>query len=465
MFSRTLSGICKVLPTLQDTIPGCSGNYGWSNEDTSDYSTTWNQPLVNASYSEKNIPFDDSWCFSSSSTLKTFPYIGSHETYTGGGYKKDIIQDYDVAFNITSDLKRHGWIDKYTRAVFIEFNLYNPNVNLFSVVTLLFEVSSDGGFHPIADVLSIRLYGNVGNFRIFFVISQLFFLGFLCYFTYHSGKLLRKDKCSFFRKTWNIYEMLIVVLSWLAVAFYFISIAFRTRTMREFRADPGRFTSFVHSTAWQMSLQYTTAFLVFLITLKLLRLFQFNRRMYLLPLTLSNTAFELLNYSLVFVIVFAAFTFLYHLMLHPYSPKFASVLVTVETLVQVLLGKSKMLNQHHQYPVLEGVISFCYICVMKFVLLNVFVVILNEGFSRARAQSGEQKNDFEFVDFVIQNVYEVLGIRRLNEKSEKNSKKDGRHVRFLENEERGRDIQQDLDDLEEKVERMWKLVNEDNVWN
>lgn len=466
MFSRILSGICEVLPTFQDIIPSCTGNYGWNNEDTSNYFTTWNKPLVNASCSEKHIPFD-SWCFSSSSTLKTFPYVGNHETYTGGGYKEDIIQDYDIAITTIRNLKRHEWIDEYTRAVFIEFTLYNPNVNLFSVVTLLFEVSSAGGFHPMSEVLSIRLYGNVGNFQIFFVICQFSFLGFLCYFTYRSGKLLWKDKCSFFRKTWNIYEILIIVLSWLAVAFYFMSIALRKWTMREFRDDPGSFTSFVYSTAWQMTLDYTTAFLVFLTTLKLLHLFQFNRRIFLLPLTLSNTASELLNYSLVFAIVFAAFTLLYHTLLHPYNSKFSGIIVTVETLLQVLLGKSNLVNQHHQYPVLEGIISFCYMCIMKFVLLSVFVVILNEGFSQARAQSGQQRNDFEFIDFVKQNVYDVLGIRRLNEKSEKLPKKDGRHVQFLEHEEMGRNIQRDLDDLEERVERVWKLVTssyyEENV--
>ena len=96
-------------------------------------------------------------------------------------------------------------------------------------------------------------------------------------------------------------------------------------------------------------------------------------------------------------------------------------------------------------------------------------MILNEGFSQARAQNGQQRNDFEFIDFVKQSVYDVLGIRRLNEKSEKISKKVGRHVQFLEHEEMGRNIQQDLDDLEERMERVWKLVTsscyEENVWN
>ena len=32
------------------------------------------------------------------------------------------------------------WIDKYTRAVFVEFTTYNAFVNLFGIVTLLGEI-------------------------------------------------------------------------------------------------------------------------------------------------------------------------------------------------------------------------------------------------------------------------------------------------------------------------------------
>jgi polycystin 1L2 len=32
-----------------------------------------------------------------------------------------------------SELEQDGWIDRYTRAVFVEFTVYNPGVNLFAV--------------------------------------------------------------------------------------------------------------------------------------------------------------------------------------------------------------------------------------------------------------------------------------------------------------------------------------------
>lgn len=36
------------------------------------------------------------------------------------------------------------WIDVYTRAFFVEFTVYNANVNLFCIVTLMFETAATG---------------------------------------------------------------------------------------------------------------------------------------------------------------------------------------------------------------------------------------------------------------------------------------------------------------------------------
>lgn len=41
-------------------------------------------------------------------------------------------------------LSRSRWLDSHTRAVFVEFSVYNANVNLFCIVTLLFETAAVG---------------------------------------------------------------------------------------------------------------------------------------------------------------------------------------------------------------------------------------------------------------------------------------------------------------------------------
>ena len=44
------------------------------------------------------------------------------------------------------------WLDVYTRAIFVEFTVYNANINLFCIVTLMLETTAVGK----AGILLIR---------------------------------------------------------------------------------------------------------------------------------------------------------------------------------------------------------------------------------------------------------------------------------------------------------------------
>ena len=445
---------------MDDVIPDCSGNYEWRNEDEASYVNSWNKPTGDKNVcSIKNgstLP-PDHWCYTRLNGMLTAPYVGRLETYPEGGYNQIFNQNYEASLDLTGELKNHQWIDRYTRAVFVEFTLYNPNVNLFSITTLLFEISSTGDFNPGTNFLSIRLYNYVGNFQIFVLICQLLFLGFLCVYTYNSAKGIFREKCRFLAKPWNAFDIILVLISWLAVAIYFVAIVFRDRILREFREDPTQFTSFRHSVSWQMSLEYAIAILVFMISLKFLRLFQFNRRMFLLPLTLSNTAYDMLSYTIVFSIILVAFSLLYHLILQAYDPNFLNMVVTIQTLLHVLVGKSDMLVKRHQFPVLERFTIFIYMCVMKFILLNIFIVILNDGFSRAKAKNDAQQNAFEFIDFIKNTVNEMLGIRRLNVAKKISTSVKSRRVKFDEK-NLATNVEYTLMNLEKKVDKLLNLV-------
>ena len=182
--------------------------------------------------------------------------------------------------------------------------------------------------------------------------------------------------------------------------------------------------------------------------------------MFLLPLTLSNTARQLLSNSVVFSIVLLAFSMLFHLMLHAYNSNFVNMILTIETLLHVLLGKSDVLVKRHQFPTLERLVIFVYMCLMKFILLNIFVVVLNDGFSRAQAETNTQQNEFEFFDFVKNTVNELLGIRRLNvakKVSISSTKK-----RNVKDQESISNVELMLKNLETKVEKMLDIVQRDS---
>ncbi len=75
---------------------------------------------------------------------------GRFGPYSGGGYvvhlPSPLLANASVAAREQLQrLQATNWIDAKTRAVFVEFNLYNHNENFFCVVTLLCEFPTVGG--------------------------------------------------------------------------------------------------------------------------------------------------------------------------------------------------------------------------------------------------------------------------------------------------------------------------------
>ena len=53
-------------------------------------------------------------------------------------------------------LKENFWIDRQSRALFVEFTIYNVNRNLFATVVLLAEILPTGGILPTAYISPFR---------------------------------------------------------------------------------------------------------------------------------------------------------------------------------------------------------------------------------------------------------------------------------------------------------------------
>ena len=85
------------------------------------------------------------------------PYSGIQATYGGGGYVADLGTSAYRANKQLNLLRNASWVDRYTRAVFLEFTLYNPNINLFAYVNYLFEMPATGGVLPFERVMSFQV--------------------------------------------------------------------------------------------------------------------------------------------------------------------------------------------------------------------------------------------------------------------------------------------------------------------
>lgn len=88
----------------------------------------WHRPLCSDGI------FCDRWTYHSQDELGGSSHWGRLTSYSGGGYYLDLPGSRQASAEALQDLQEGLWLDRGTRVVFIDFSVYNANINLFCVL-------------------------------------------------------------------------------------------------------------------------------------------------------------------------------------------------------------------------------------------------------------------------------------------------------------------------------------------
>ena len=75
-----------------------------------------------------------SWQYHPEKSIKGSSHWGLLTTYSGSGFYQDLGKTRQESEEVLEALKTNLWLDRGTRAVFIDFSTYNANINLFCVI-------------------------------------------------------------------------------------------------------------------------------------------------------------------------------------------------------------------------------------------------------------------------------------------------------------------------------------------
>lgn len=73
------------------------------------------------------------WTYSNDSETQAVFYDGQLAYYGAGGYYFDFPKKESDAITFIEDLEENTWLNRGTRAVFVDFTIYNGNINAISV--------------------------------------------------------------------------------------------------------------------------------------------------------------------------------------------------------------------------------------------------------------------------------------------------------------------------------------------
>ena len=208
--------------------------------------------------------------------------------------------------------------------------------------------------------------------------------------------------------------MSIIAFSIAAVVIYIYRLVAANKLTARFAASHGNeYIKFQYVGYWSEILMYMVGMLVFLGNVKLMRLLRFNKRIGLLAATLKYAAKPLFMFSIVFAIIFVGYTQLFYFIYFIHLLNFKTFVTSAETCLQMLVGKFDFHAMHMASPLLGPIVFFLYVLSVYFILINMFLTILNEAFTRVRRDVALQSNDYEMVDFVMRRFQQWTGLGQL----------------------------------------------------
>eukprot|EP00658_Telonema_sp_P-2_P025695 TRINITY_DN2034_c0_g1_i3.p1 TRINITY_DN2034_c0_g1~~TRINITY_DN2034_c0_g1_i3.p1 ORF type:complete len:651 (-),score=196.57 TRINITY_DN2034_c0_g1_i3:72-2024(-) len=358
--------------------------------------------------SNSNAPYgpDEKWQ-ADTGNLLTASVAGRLATYPTGGFTLDFALDIANVTKGIKELEAQEWVDKATRVVFVELITYNVNYNMFSCNQIIFEYSAGGLVYPWSRILPLSLATEEPFWTgAFGAVMKFLYYVYLIYFTKRfydefKAQRLATDPPNCFNPLtsgWNWHEFMILLLALITVLLTLL-----------FYMDPARDKLDISSTTeWQdlfpmaeyaELITQINAILALLIFWKIFKYFNLSSRFLALSNTLTTAFPEVFVFLIMFAVVFVAYGIMANLLFGTALAQYSSFGRTLVTLFLVTLGDFDYSELEDVTRVFAPIFFFTFIIFVFFVLLNMFIGIINEAYN---VESQKPKKDVtdEFIEFL-----------------------------------------------------------------
>ncbi|KAG6940801.1 polycystin 1 like 3, transient receptor potential channel interacting, partial [Chelydra serpentina] len=352
---------------------------------------------------------DSLWVNHGAESLGEYPVWGQLTLYPGGGYLAHLGTNSSSAHSVLRYLEQSRWLDGCSCAIFVEFTVYNANVNLFCVVTLLLETPGTGAFLPSAELQSIRLDSSSGLTQL--ACAQVTYLLLLLCHIWVQGRRLKQQKWRYFSSQRNVLDISIILISLAAFGVYIKCRLLQTSVMEKYHQDRSRFVSFYETAQVASALTYLLAFLVALATGKLWHLLRLNPRMHLISSTLHRAWQEVLGFLLVLLVLLAGYSMTCNLLFGWSILNYKTFFSSSVTIVGLLIGIFNYDTVINLDPVLGSLLITTSVISMLYVVINLFVSGLLTTFSEERASARANKEE-SMTEVMLLKLSGLLGIKQ-----------------------------------------------------
>jgi polycystin 1L2 len=384
----SLKGSDKIFPYVKN----CFGEYSTSTEDRGPFG-----PEVE--------PGDDR-AFKYSTSLDLGCKVGCSTetnlgiTYGGGGFfeqlpsARNASTNQDVKDKI-EQLRTDRWIDRQTRAIFVEFTVYSLTSKLLAVVSLWYEIKASGRSSAYIQVLPVKLgHFYLAEGTLTDMLCEFIMIFLTLGYTASAFRTLIKEGCmAYFGSGWNVFDIINYICMYAAFACRYAAIL----NASDITFPPGDedFVYLSAPAAWVKIYKYLLGFNCIFTFFKILKYLSHIPMFARLVKILGASVEDVASFSINLIISMTAFAGAFHLTYGNHMAEFATWGESFMTLFRYSMGDWDIVLLESYQPTI-GILYFMLWTLLAIcLLLNMFVAIIMESYDKVN-QEEEKMSFFEF---------------------------------------------------------------------
>lgn len=262
------------------------------------------------------------------------------DVYGRSGYVSDLDINAGLSIVIMDELRKNLWIDRQTRALIIEYSLYNPSKQIYTSVSLMAEFPSSGGVTTSYRILSFQSAIHHTKSSTFSQSIAYIFVALSALMALSQTSLLLYQGCNYFNDNWQILDGIIAICNVVVAIMFTIRTIAVDKVMVSYHRDPTEFLNLYPPAFIDRISADVFAFSVFFMTLKLLKILRFHKRLTAILLVLEALMPELKNFAVVLFGLALAYALLGYLIFGHYVYEYSSISHCLVSLFSTVMGKN-----------------------------------------------------------------------------------------------------------------------------
>jgi len=378
---RVQSGSCSVHQELKSTVPTCYGDYKQSTEDKQAFG-----PISDTSFGKPRYEYTTAKENGENS------FTGQAATYYGGGFQlalpsTPVNGTQAAALTKILQMRDTKYIDRQTRAVFVDFTLYNPSLDYIVVVKLTAEFPASGGAFTRAYtrmVKSEHIYPRIWGIQALILECVLLFL-ILIYMALEVRLIMRMGFSAYFLRFWGLYDWFNFLLFWAAAGSRFHAMILAGALT--FPPDSKIFVNYEPPAYYIVQWKNILAVNAFITWMKMFKYMSHIPFMTHLMKVVFAALPDTLGFICAMFFVFFGFSLSHYLAYGDEVEGFQTLNACFLTLYRQILGDFPTVDAEERSNRLLGPAFFvAWTAIASILLLNMFTAIVIDGFEKVRSE-------------------------------------------------------------------------------